>query len=180
MCEGRGLLQFSPTGSHSTEELASAGCLYPIAKKHWRQSASMDAKMHHRQLKSLCCQMQNLKLCRQHSPPHKPCLADCPQEFLLLPQDHTPPGRGPQQLHTIHNQTEEPAAISEKNQKGQHTAYASETFCPCCDCAPRWRGWGAGVGAGGLRLFTAAGAAAAQLSTGRWASCTTPALQSGT
>lgn len=47
------------------------------------------------QLKSLCCQMQNLKLGRQHSPPHKPCLADCPQEFLLLPQDHTPPGRGP-------------------------------------------------------------------------------------
>lgn len=59
------------------------------------------------QLKNLHYQMQDLKPCRQHSPPHKLMHCSLPAEFLLLPQGHTPsrvkthvPGRRPQRLHT--------------------------------------------------------------------------------
>ena len=48
------MLQFSPTGAHSTEELVYAGCIYSNAKKHWSLSASdlnRDTKTHHRAIK---------------------------------------------------------------------------------------------------------------------------------
>lgn len=72
--EGGDVLQFSPTGSHSTEERVYAGRVYSSAKKHWSLSASdlnRDTKMHHRAIKEPHYQTQNSKPHKQHSLPHR-------------------------------------------------------------------------------------------------------------
>lgn len=132
------------------------------------------------QLKKLHDQMQKLKLCRQHSPPHKPmhCWLPPGVPAAAAPGPHTQLGKDPTCLAEIsstctliHYQTEQQYLQLFLRKVRSHSTLCALETCPCCECALRWRGWGAGAGAGGCSQLL--GLLLPSWAQGWWAGCRT-------